>query len=889
MPTFREFLNRLRFFRRRARFDRELQDELQFHIEARAAELAERGVSKDEALRRARAEFGSVQLAREDSREAWQFQWLEHLLMDLRVGLRMLWRSPGFSVLAILCLTLGIGANAAVFSWVEGILFRPYPAVAHQERLMALSGISRGESGITLLSWPDYLDLQRNSTLFDAFFVSKITGTTLSIGERAERTIGSIVSANYFDAIGVHPILGRGFLPGEDVGSSAYPVTVISYQLWQGRFKGDSQIIGKTQRLNGVTHTIVGVAPQGFYGTFVGWAMQFWVPASMEEIFESGGYKLEDRNARWIEAYARLKPGVTAQQAQQEISAVAERLEHDYSLTNRGRSVRLWPLWETPFNNAGTLLPTLGIMLAVVVCVLLIACANVGNLLLVRSFARRHEISVRAALGAGRGRLLKQLLAEGLLLSLLGACGGLLVAHWCRHALVLLFPARGGVSMYLPGDIDWRVLALTSAVCLLATLLLGVVPAIQTSKLDLAAALKTEMAGVVGGHGKSWMRSSLVVVQVSLSFVLLVGTGLLIKSLDKIRSASPGFTTHRVLTTAVDLVSAGYNIQQARTFQDELLDRVLALPGVESAAFARLAPLSYGSYSSSPIAADAYNVAPEEQPTVEYNEVGPGYFATLGIPLVSGREFTRADNESAALVAIVNETMAAQFWKGNNPIGARVQVKGRWMRVVGVAKDSKYESMRELPKPFFYVPRRQNFAIPASLNIRTPLTPEEMAIALGREIHTLDANLALYEVITLQEQLDRSTAPQKAAVTLLGVLGSLALLLAAIGLYGVMSYAVSQSTRELGLRMALGARASDLVRLVISRGFALTLGGVALGAAAGLGLTRLLGNYLYRVSPRDPFAFGFALVVLLVATLAACFLPAWRATRTDPMRALREE
>jgi macrolide transport system ATP-binding/permease protein len=890
MLTIREFLNRLQFFRRRrANFDNELHDELQFHIDTRAAELEDQGLTKDEALRRARQEFGSLQLAREDSRQAWQFQSLEHLLTDLRVGARMLWRSPGFSVLAILCLTLGIGANAAVFSWVEGLLFRPYPAVVHQERLMALSGISRGESGITLLSWPDYQDLQRNTTLFDAFFVSKITGTTLSIGERAERTLGSIVSANYFEAIGVHPILGRGFLPGEDTGSSAHPVTVISYQLWQSRFKGDPQIIGKTQRLNGVTHTIVGVAPQGFYGTFVGWAMQFWVPASMEEIFESGGYKLEDRNARWIESYARLKPGVTAQQAQQEISAIAGRLEHDYPLTNRGRTVQLWPLWKTPFNNAGTLLPTLGIMLAVVACVLLIACANVGNLLLVRSFARRHEMTVRAALGAGRPRLLKQLLTEGLLLTMLGACGGLLVAHWCRHALILLFPARGGVSMYLPGDIDWRVLAVMSAVCLLATLLLGIVPAIQSSKLDLAAALKTEMAGVVGGHGKSWARSSLVVVQVSLSFVLLVGTGLVIKSLNKIRNTSPGFNTHQVLLTAVDLVSAGYTTEQAKSFQDELLARVQALPGVESATFARRAPLDFGSYSSSPIAVDAYNVSPEEEPTVEYNEVGPSYLATLGIPLVSGREFTRADDESAAPVAIVNETMAAQFWKGNNPIGERVQVKGRWLTVVGVAKDSKYESMRELPMPFFYVPRGQNFAIGAGLHIRTPLAPQEIAIALGREIHSLDANLALYEVITLQEQLDRSTASQKAAVTLLGVLGGVALLLAAIGLYGVMSYAVSQSTRELGLRMALGARASDLLRLIISRGLALTLAGTALGAAAALALTRLLVNYLYGVSPRDPVAFGSAFAIMLAATLVACFVPAWRATRTDPMRALRNE
>ena len=400
MFTLREWMNRLRFFGNRARFDREMRDELQFHVETRAAELEESGVSKEDAIRRSRNEFGSAQLAQEDSREAWQFRWLEDLAMDLRVGFRMLWRSPGFSVLAILCLTLGIGANAAVFSWVEGILFRPYPAVAHQERLMALAGTARGETGATSLSWPDFLDLQKNCTLFDALFVSKITGTSLNIGDRAERTIGSIVSANYFDAIGVHPILGRGFLPGEDVGSAAHPVAVISYQLWQGRFKSDPQIIGKTQRLNGVVHTIIGVAPQGFYGTFVGWAMQFWVPASMEELFEAGGYKLEDRNARWVEAYARLKPGVTPQQAQQEVSAAASRLEKDYPLTNRGRSVQLWPLWATPFNNAGTMLPTLSVMLVVVLCVLLIACANVGNLLLVRSFSRRHEMTVRAAIGA---------------------------------------------------------------------------------------------------------------------------------------------------------------------------------------------------------------------------------------------------------------------------------------------------------------------------------------------------------------------------------------------------------------------------------------------------------------------------------------------------------
>src|SRR5215471_7116863 len=471
---------------------------------------------------------------------------IEKFVQDLRFGLRMLRRSPGFSLLAVLCLTLGIGANAAVFSWLEGILFRPYPLVAHQERLVAMSGTSPDEPRGTALSWPDFLDIQRNCSLCETTFVSKITGTTLSIGDRAERTTGSIVSANYFDAIGVHLILGRGFLPGEDVGQSSHPVAVISYQLWQNRFGGDPQVIGKTQRFDGVVHTIVGVAPEGFYGTFVGWAMNFWVPASMENLFEGGGYKLEDRGARWIESYARLRPGATIQQAQQELSAIGGRIEADYPATNRGRSFRLWPLWATPFNNAGTLLPTLEIMLGVVAFVLLIACANVSN----------------------------QLLTEGFVLSLFGVTGGLLVAYWCRHLLVLLYPARGGVRMHLPGELDWRVLALSAAVCLLTTILLGVIPAMQSRKVDLAQSLKMEAAGVVGSRGRTWIRSGLVLVQVSLSFILLVATGLLLQSLLRVRNASPGFTTRGVQFTALDLVSSGYDTTRAQTFQDTLLDRV---------------------------------------------------------------------------------------------------------------------------------------------------------------------------------------------------------------------------------------------------------------------------------------------------------------------------
>jgi macrolide transport system ATP-binding/permease protein len=525
----------------------------------------------------------------------------------------------------------------------------------------------------------------------------------------------------------------------------------------------------------------------------------------------------------------------------------------------------------------------------VVAFVLLIACANVGNLLLVRSFARRHEISVRLAIGAGRGRLWKQLLTEGLVLSLLGAAGGLIMAYWCRHLLVLLFPARAGVQMHLPGELDWRVLALSAGVCLLTTILLGVVPAMQAGKIDLASALKTGASGVVGAGGRAWVRSSLVLVQVSLSFILLVGTGLLIESLLRVRASSPGFTTRGVEYTAIDLVSGGYDLGRAEVFREALVERVRGLPGVESVAFAHTTPFSYGSYSSSPIVVDGYTPPPEEAPTVEYNEVDPGYFATIGIPLVAGREFSRGDDEKAALVCVINETMARRYWRGHSPVGERVKVNGRWLSVVAVAKDSKYSSVREQPKPFFYVPIRQNLIANGTLHIRTPVAPQVMATLIAREVRALDANLAPYELITLKEQLDRSTSPQMVAVTLVGVLGVLALLLAAIGLYGVMSYAVSQRTRELGLRMALGAGAWNLLRLVLSRGLTLTSAGMLIGVVLALLLTRLLGNLLYQVSPRDPWVFATAFLVMSITSISACFLPAWRATRTDPNRALRAE
>jgi predicted permease len=809
------------------------------------------------------------------------------MFQDLRFALRVLRCSPGFAFLAILCLTLGIGTNTAVFSWIEGILLRPFPAIERQDRLMVLGSTARGATRVSAVSWPDLVDYRRNSQLVESFIADRLVATTLSIGDRAERAPGSVVSANYFEALGIHPILGRGFLPEEEFGRNAHPVVVISHQLWRERFNSDPQIIGRSQILNGVPHAIVGVAPEGFLGTFVGYSIQFWVPVAMQERFEPGGYKLEDRSARWIEGFVRLKPGVTRAQAEAEMSAVSRRLELDYRATNRGRGVSLLPLWQSPFNSAALLLPTLGIGMAVVSMVLLIVCANVGNLLLVRSFARRHEMTVRLAVGAGRSRLVRLLLTESLVLAALGAAGGLVAAEWSRNALVQFFPPQA-VALNLAGQIDLRVLGFSVVICALATILFSLAPAMQASRFDLVSGLKGTRTVAGGGRQRSRLRSGLVVVQVALSFVLLAGAGLLLQSLREMNRASPGFSTQNVLNASIDLMAAGYDTPRSKIFQDDLIARIGALPGVESAVFARVAPFSHRGYSSGAIVVDGYRPAPDEQPTVEYNEVGPDYFATLGIPLVSGRTLRRTDDETAPLVAVVNQTMAAQYWPAQDPIGKRLQVGGHSMQVTGVVRDSRYRTFFEPAKSFFYVPLRQAFSSQVMLHIRTRQQPGKIATELVREVHALDANLAPSAVITMQEQVESSTASQRITATLLGVFAALALLLAAVGLYGVMSYAVSQSAGELGLRMALGAAPADLLRLVLSKGLALSAVGIVLGAAAALAMARLGADLLYQVSPHDLRSFAAAGAIMLLVSLAASGVPAWRAMRTDPAHAMRD-
>jgi len=884
MTALRVLWHRVAALFRPGTLERDLDDELQFHLAMEIAENVRRGMSPRDARSAALRHFGGIAATKETYRDTRGLPMIETAWHDIRYGFRMVARNPGFSFLAILCLTLGIGATTSVCSWIEGILLRPFPLVAHQDRMVAISGFDR--NGRTDVSWPDLQDLRKNATLVDTFIAEHIGGTTLSIGNRAERASGSVVSSNYFDALGIRPIMGRGFDASEDVGHDAHPVTVISYEAWQDRYGGDSGIIGKTQRLNGVQHTIIGVMPQGFSGTFVGYGFQFWVPASMEDNFEGGGFKLDNRGARWIEGFAFLKPGVSIEQAQAEVSAIAKHLEAAFPATNRGLGFQLYPLWQTPFNGAGTLLPTLRISFVVACVVLLIACANVGNLLLVRSFSRRHEMTVRLSVGAGRIRLMKQLLTEGLILSTAAAAGGLLIAYWTRDLLKMFFPPSPGIVINFPAEIDFRVLALSAGVSLITTVLFGLVPAMQASKIDLASAIKSESGGVVGGRGKAWVRSALVLVQVSLSFLLLVGMGLLLKSMRAMQDADPGFNT-KVLSTSVDMMSAGYDLPRARNFQDQVLSRMQGA-GVDAAAWARVTPFSYRTYPEAGIAVDGFVAQPGEQPVVAFNEVGAGYLGVMGIPLISGRDIGIEDNETAAPVAVVNEAMVRRFWRGENPVGRRVQVKGRWLRVVGVAKNAKYSSMLESDKPFFYTPLRQGTTLGQYLQMRTRAGAEKVAFALARAVKGIDSNMAPGEVLTLRDQVDRMNWSRRAAVNLLAIFCCMALLLAGIGLYGVMSYAVSQGTRELALRIALGATSRQLLQIVMSQGLRLVIAGIAGGIGAALLVTRLMGSLLYRVSPRDPEAFVAASLVIAVAAVTACFLPAWRATSTDPVRALRE-
>lgn len=879
---------RFTFLTRRQRpSDAEIARELRDHLELEAEALVASGASPHTAYQLARRQFGNVGIIQEETRSAWGSLWLERFRQDLHFGIRILRRSPLFSAAVVICLGLGIGMHAAVLSWTEGIVHHPFPLVRDQEQLVAVAGTAKGASGFDEMSWPDFIDLGRATPAFSSTFVSKITGATLTGGDRAERLVGQLVTANYFDAVGVRPILGRGFLPNEDVGRGAHPVTVISYRLWQDRFGGEAGIIGSTIRFNGVPHTIVGVTPNGFLGTFVGYAMQFWTPASQQAVFDAGGYRLDDRAARWVEGFARLRPGTTVAAAQAAVDAAAQRLAREYPNEDRGRGVRLFPLEENPFDNAKVLKPMLRVGSLVTLLVLVIVCANIANLLLVRALARQAELSVRTALGASRARLARQLVTEGFILALLGTTTGLWLAYLLRNALGLFFAPRGGITLVFAADFNWRVVLSMTAIGLGSTLIFALAPAISTTRVDLASALRAAAPGSVSGS-RGHLRTALVIVQVCLGVVLLIGAELVATSLGNMLAADPGFATSDVATAAIGLSAAGYDTAGAHRFQEELVLRLRAIGGVSSVALARSLPFSTAPYDNGPIMVDGYQAAKDERPTADYNEVTPDFFRTLGIPLLEGRDFTPTDADTSAPVAIVSHAMAERYWPNESPVGRRLQLRGTWRRVVGVVGDAKYRALTESPGMLLYAPFAQRRYTGFNLFIRIASSRTAAAApAVVSAIHAIDPNVSPYEVLTLREQVNRSTSAQRILVTLLTLFSGVALVLATIGLYGTISYMVSQQTRELGLRMALGAAPSRLLVLVMSYGLRISMFGVLGGVAIALGTTRLLGDLLFRVAPRDPRIFATVSALMVVAAALACLAPAWRATRLDPVRALR--
>ncbi|MFI5227969.1 MAG: ABC transporter permease [Gemmatimonadales bacterium] len=814
-------------------------------------------------------------------------RFIEHFARDLRLAIRTLSRTPAHSLTVVACLALGIGPNAAVFSWMDGILLHPYPGVAGQTRLVAVANTVKGSPDLDEVSWNDFNDLETGTTAFSDLIVSKITGATITGGERAERVVGLLVSANYFQALGVRLLLGRGFEPSVDVGNGGHPQTVISYRLWQDRFGGDRSVIGKAIPFNGVPHTIIGVTAKEFLGTFVGYAMQFWVPASQQAVFDPSGYKLDDRGARWIEGFARLNPGVTFARAQAEASAVAARLATDYPTLDRGRGIRLLPLWDSPFDNAKDLQPMLRVMAIVVAFVLLIVCANVTNLLLVRALSRRHEVTVRMAIGASRGLLMQQLLAEGAVLAALGTICGLGLAYAARNVLGSFFAPRGGVSLVIAGGFDWRVIALSFAAGAGCALLFAVAPAIDASSVDLAAALKSDSRLSIGGKGHGRIRSGLVLLQVCLSYVLLVGAGLLLSSLNRQRSESPGFATDGVVTTTVNLFAGGYDTSRVRRFEADLVTGLRTVAGVRSAALGQSTPFATRPYANGSIGVDAYVPARDERPTADYNAVTPGYFATLGIALESGRDFSPVDADTTRPVAIVSAAFAARYWPGKNPLGRRVRLQDKWMDVVAVAKDIRYRSLLKPSTPLVYVPLSQHSSTAVALFVRTPKGVGGVAPAIVRQIHAIDPTVSPYEILTMSEQVARSTAAQQLAAALVALFASIALFLAAIGLYGVIAYVVSQRRRELSLRLAIGASPAHLMRLVLGDGVRLAFAGSLAGAATSLLTTRLLGDLLFRVNPRAPMPIIIAFGVMIAVSLVATFRPARLAGRSDPAAALR--
>jgi macrolide transport system ATP-binding/permease protein len=818
-------------------------------------------------------------------------RWEDEMIQDLRYGIRMLLKSPGFTLIAVFTLSLGIGANTAIFTLLDKVLIRTLP-VDQPHQLVIFSRDAGGAPWI--FSYPLYADLRNRNDVLSGLAAYYQQPFSLSDGSQSERVIGQIVSGNYFAALGVRPALGRFFLPEEDRTPGTHPVVVIGHGLWRRRFGADPAAPGKTIILNGYRYTVVGVAPSEFTGTTRGTVNEVYVPAMMQTQAQPGrNSKLDDRGSGWLRLIGRLKPEVSREQAQSALSTLTDEAERAFSGSTAIAKATLGDGSRGYEDRVKDLSLPLKLLMGVVGFVLLIACANVANLLLSRASARRKEIAVRLAVGAGRWRIVRQLLTESAILAALGGGAGLLVASWLTNLLLGFQQQTNFVPRSFVGggaildNLDGRTLGYTLLLSLVTGMVFGLAPALVISKPDFVAVLK-EDAPRLGAGARRWsLRNLLVVTQVALSLVVLVGAGLLLKSLRVLQTVDPGFEPAKVVTASFDLSQSGYDETRGRQFIGRLSEQVAALPGVEAVSFARIVAFSDSAWMSG-ATIEGSQLQPSRNDPLDFNAIGPNYFKTLGTSLVRGREFTEQDTADAPLVVIVNEAMARRYWPGQDAVGKRIK-RAQFAEVVGVVRDSREKGLTSVPRPALYLPLLQEYRPDLTLHVRTATAAPTLLAALRREARSLDPQLPIYNLQTLEQQKDGSLYTERLAATLLTLFGLLALSLAVVGLYGVLSYAVAERTREMGIRTALGARPRDLLKLVVGRGVSLTFVGLVIGLGAAFALTRLMEKLLFGVSATDPLTFVLIPLLLAGVALLACWIPARRATRMDPLAALRHD
>ncbi|PYQ79012.1 MAG: permease [Acidobacteria bacterium] len=823
------------------------------------------------------------------------------LLQDLRYGARLLLKTPGFTLIAALSLALGIGANTTIFTLINAVLLNPLPVEDPSQLVSVWTTDELNRSGgfgfgFLQTSPMNYKDLRDKNEVFSG--IAAHAGLPLNITGGTgdpQQVFGEIVTGNYFSVLGAKPAIGRGFLPDEDQKPGAKLVCVLGYGEWQKRFGGEPSIVGRTISLNGRQFTVVGVMPKGFKGTNAIGAPAVWVPYMTYQQTTTGFFleliRPDQRRGLVFNVTGRLKPGVSVRQAEANLKTLARQLEQEYPNDNKGRNVTLVPLAQATINPGfrGNIVAAGGLLMTIVALVLLIACANVANLLLARAAARQKEIAVRLSLGATRAQLIRQLLTEGTLLAVVGGAAGLMLAYWAQDVLWSFRPP------FLQADAidihpDARVLLFTLGIALATGVLFGLAPAIQASRPDLVVELKEKTSAPTGSRSPLSLRNVLVAAQIALSLIALIGAGLFLRSLQNAQRINPGFDVERLATMSFDLGAQGYTEERGRQFQQRVLERAASVPGVQSATLASTVPLFAGGFARTVFLEGQDASDRRAGRLVQIAVASSHYLETLGIALVRGRPTSEIDQPNTPSAVVINETMAKRFWPDQDAIGKRFKFFGQdnFQQVVGIARDSKYNFIGEDPTPYIYQATTQVYQPQLSLFVKAP-NPQAVIGTVRGEVQQLDRNLPLTGVFTLNEIFDQSLWAPRMGAWLLAVFAGLSLVLAVIGIYGVMAYSVSQRTRELGIRMALGAGRADVVRLVVLQGLRLTIAGVIVGLAVSLAVTRLVATLLFNVSPTDLVTFVAVPALLAVAALGASYLPALRATRIDPMIALRYE